>query len=79
MGEWLSVATFFAGAFVGVAIYGAFVRDRVIKKANAYDHKRNLRRMSMNDRVTTSSSKDNEGGTRITQSKMNKRPGQNFS
>jgi hypothetical protein len=79
MGEWLSVAMFFAGVFVGYAVYGAFVRNKVLSRAKDYDHKRDLRTMSMRDRVVTQSSKDNDGRARITQSKMNKRPGQNFS
>lgn len=80
MGEWLSVVTFFAGVFVGIAVYGAFVKDKVLgKRDSEYNHKRDLRRMSMKDRVTTKSSKDNEGSARITQSKMNKSPGRNFS
>lgn len=79
MDEWLSVATFFAGVFVGYAVYAAFVRDKVLARAKEYDHKRDLRTMSMRDRVVTKSSEDNDGRARITQSKMSKRPGQNFS
>jgi hypothetical protein len=80
MGEWLSVVMFFAGVFVGCAIYATFVKDKILGgRDSEYNHKRDLRRMSMKDRVTTKSSKDNDERARITQSKMNKRPGQNFS
>lgn len=72
------IATFFAGYGLGSLTARLLLRSKIAESKSRFDYQKELRRMSLEDRVTTRSSIDNEGRSRITQSKMSKRPGRNF-